>query len=254
MPSESIVERKRFQYSFRTIFVGTAILAVLFGAVVWIRYSQDLARTKQCAHNGWLLGIGIWNYAENRGNSFLPSAYTEDEQGRRMHSWRVLVYPYMFCSGPHGYRLDEPWNGPNNWKSFGTHIESTYRCPADLSEPRTATSYLAVVGPGTAWPGKDATHKDSIKGSSHTILLVEVTDSGIHWLEPRDLELITFDPTVNAQSGQGMSSNHAGGANVVFANGSVRCLSAATSPEVVKAALTVSRVGEAVESMRQEKK
>jgi prepilin-type processing-associated H-X9-DG protein len=67
--------------------------------------------------------------------------------------------------------------------------------------------------------------------------VVEVVNSGIHWMEPRDLELSNFDPTIDSRSGRGISSNHAAGANVAMADGSVRCLSPNTSPEVVKAML-----------------
>ena len=110
----------------------------------------------------------------------------------------------------------------------------------DLSEPRTATNIVAVVGPGTAWPGTTPScSKNCAKGTSQTALLVEVANSGIHWMEPRDLELGSFDPTIDSRSGRGISSNHAGGANVAIADGSVRCLSRDTAPEVVKAMIMV---------------
>ena len=41
------------------------------------------------------------------------------------------------------------------------------------------------------------------KGASQTALLVEVANSGIHWMEPRDLGRRSFDPTINSTSGRG---------------------------------------------------
>jgi prepilin-type processing-associated H-X9-DG protein len=93
--------------------------------------------------------------------------------------------------------------------------------------------------PSTLWPGTTPGNSEKIgKGASQTAFLVEVANSGIHWMEPRDLEMSSFDPTINSTSGRSISSNHVGGANVAFADGSVRCLSPHTSPEVLKAMLT----------------
>jgi prepilin-type processing-associated H-X9-DG protein len=247
MPIEPVIEHRPFQFTLRTMFIVMTVFAFLLGSVLWgIRYAQDSAQTKRCADTGKMLGIGIWNYADNRGHGSFPPAYTGDAQGRRMHSWRLLVYPYMFCIDVPEYRRDEPWDGPNNRKLHGdVQLANAYRCPADLSEPRTATNFLAVVGPGAAWAGTTPGYSTNrAKGNSHTALLVEAANSGIHWLEPRDLDLSTFDPTINGRSGRGISSRHAGGANVVFVDGSVRCLSADTSREVVEAMLTTGTAGD----------
>jgi prepilin-type processing-associated H-X9-DG protein len=50
-------------------------------------------------------------------------------------------------------------------------------------------------------------------------------NSGIHWMEPRDLHVLQMAPTINAKSGQGLSSAHNGGAHVLLADGAVRFLS-----------------------------
>ena len=59
-------------------------------------------------------------------------------------------------------------------------------------------------------------------GNSTTLLVVEVANSGIHWMEPRDLHVLQMAPTINAKSGQGISSRHTGGALVLFGDGSSR--------------------------------
>ena len=52
------------------------------------------------------------------------------------------------------------------------------------------TSYVAVVGPGTAWPGTGyASMKDLKDGVSNTIMVVEIANSDIHWMEPRDFPI-----------------------------------------------------------------
>jgi prepilin-type processing-associated H-X9-DG protein len=220
------------------MFIGMTIVAFLLGLVVWsIRYVEDLRQTERCGDNFKQAAIAILGY-EGETSRF-PSAYTVDARGRRMRSWRVSILPRFCCNWFFtGYRQDEPWDGPHNRKLEGEYLSHFYRCPADLSEPRTSTSVLAVVGPGTAWPGATpGCSKNCAKGASQTALLVEAANSGIHWMEPRDLELSQFDPTINSRSGRGISSNHAGGVNVVMADGSVRCLSPNTAPEVLKAML-----------------
>ena len=123
----------------------------------------------------------------------------------------------LFATFHHG----EAWNGPNNSKLQSVAIEE-YHCPQDVDSPATDTSYVAVVGPGTAWPdGAPANLKDITDGHADTILLVEVENSGIHWMEPRDLHIVQRAPGVNPAKGQGISSSHKHAANVCFADGHV---------------------------------
>ena len=220
----------------RTMFVGMTVFAFLLGLVVWyMRYLEDLRQLKTCIDNFKQTWVEIVNHDSCKSN--FPAAYTVDAQGRRMQSWRVSILPYCCYMGLYNqYHQDEPWNGPSNRTLGDDCALNYYRCPADLSEPRTATNIVAVVGPDTPWPGTTPSCLENCsKRASQTALVVEVANSGIHWMEPRDLELSNFDPTIDSRSGRGISSNHAGGANVAMVDGSVRCLSRNTAPEIVKA-------------------
>ncbi len=74
---------------------------------------------------------------------------------------------------------------------------------------------------------------------SNTIMLVEVANSGIHWMEPRDLDITKMAPTINPPAGQGISSNHSDSANVVFGDGSSHSLSEGQlTPEQLQALLS----------------
>jgi hypothetical protein len=112
------------------------------------------------------------------------------------------------------------------------------------------TSYLAVVGPETAWPGARAVSMAKIKdGSSNTILVVESHNTGIHWMEPRDLHTTQMPQSICPTQGQGICSLHGPKrelAQVVFADGSVRALTNDTPPTTVRALLTIAG-GEEVE-------
>lgn len=158
-----------------------------------------------------------------------------------MHSWRALLLPFL--DRPDlvaAYRLDEPWDGPHNRKLHATRMD-IFRCP-EAGRRSTETSYVAVTGPGTIW-GEDVpldwNESNSWDGLGQTIMLVEMTNSGIHWLEPRDLPLSETAPTINSQTGRGISSRHPGIAVVAFADGRVKPLADNLPPAVVRALLTV---------------
>ena len=82
----------------------------------------------------------------------LPPAYVADANGKPMHSWRVLILPYMEQSALYNrYKFNEPWNGPNNITLLNS-MPSIFACPSRFSNPTNLTSYVAVTGPGTMFP------------------------------------------------------------------------------------------------------
>lgn len=167
-----------------------------------------------------------------------------------MHSWRALILPYL---GPaswrvaHEYRFDEPWNGPNNRK-LASRMPEVFRCACSPPDSVT-TDYVAIVGPGTLWPGGNSgldakTFWNTLNKRVH---VVEAADARILWMEPRDLEVNKVPLAINAPGGGSISSRHpknslwAGprpaGANVAMADGSARWLPNETSPEELRAIL-----------------
>jgi hypothetical protein len=148
----------------------------------------------------------------------------------------VLILPYM--EGDHIYRqykFDEPWDGPNNRKLAELR-------PVNLAFPQSpkgavTTNYLAVTGPGTAWPldGKVG-NKDISDALENTILLVENSGAGVHWMEPRDLHFDTMDFTI--RSPRGLSSLY-GDPAIVTANDQVYRLNRTLKPDVLRAMLTI---------------
>jgi hypothetical protein len=114
------------------------------------------------------------------------------------------------------------------------------------------TSYVAIVGPETAWPDAKPVSMAKIKdGSSNTLLVVESHHSGIHWMEPRDLHTTQMSQQINSSQGQGIRSAHHpkqshGCAMGLFADGSVRVLDGDLAPATVRALMTIAG-GEDVE-------
>lgn len=176
------------------------------------------------------------------GADSLPPAYVADGSGRPMHSWRVLILPYLqpYVNEPSAYaqyRFDKPWDGPTNSR-LGDRIPHVYQCPTDAAASNGShfwTSYVAIVGQDTCWPGAEAIAiRDVSDGTSITLQVVEVRSSGIHWMEPRDLHVVQMAPTINPPAGQGISSAHEAGAHVTLADGSVRFIGNNLPPETVR--------------------
>lgn len=230
--------------SFSKFGCAAAILLFLVAAlglvVPAISRARQAARVNSCICRFKQLGLAILNY-ENTYKT-LPPAYIADAEGKPMHSWRVLILPYMEGNEIYKkYNFDEPWNGPNNSK-LADQIGSLYRCPEAHGDP-LQTNYVAVVGSQALWPGsKGRLISQVIDGTSKTISLVEVADSGIHWMEPRDL---TFDEAAQGVQVSGkpgaISSRHPGGANVGFADAHVIYLPLDISLKDLRAMLTADR-------------
>jgi hypothetical protein len=218
--------------------VGLSLLAFLL--VPTIKSPREDGPRNACLNNLHNLGLALANYHAAHG--CYPPAYLADTQGRRLVSWRVLLLPYLDNRQLYDEwkkHRDEPWNGPHNIKLSKQVLEFLH-CPSDTGLA-TDTSYVAVVGPGTIWPGTAQVGNSQIAdGVASTILLVEVANSGINWMEPRDLDFTNRAPGINSQSGLGVSSKHPAVALVLFADGRITTISDHISDADLQALLTIA--------------
>lgn len=244
---------KPFQFSLRHLLITMAVVAVPIAIFTQLDLDDIRPGTKRviCSNNLSQIGKGLLQYHVVRGR--FPAAYIADTKGRPMHSWRVKLLPYFRPDLHEQYRLDEPWDGPHN-RLLAQRVPSIYRCPSDsqVDANLQMTSYVAVVGPKTAWPDAKPVSVAQIKdGSSHTLLIVESHNSGIHWMEPRDLHTTQMSQQINSSQGQGIRSSHRpqqshGCAMGLFADGSVRVLGGDLPPATVRSLMTIAG-GEEVE-------
>jgi prepilin-type processing-associated H-X9-DG protein len=176
----------------------------------------------------------------NQAYGCFPPAYLADKNGKPMHSWRVLLLPYMDQKALYDmYRFNEPWDSANNRRVTDLAI-GLYQCSSEPDRKNPTTNYMMVVGPHMLSDGPHSkTLKEITDGTSNTIMVVEVADSGTWWAEPHDLNFEQMSFKINNSKRQGISSYHVGGVNVAFCDGSVRFLRDSTNPELVKAMLTI---------------
>jgi hypothetical protein len=155
----------------------------------------------------------------------------------------VLLLPFIDSQHLYEqYRFDEPWNSPNN-QQLGREIQSWLHCPSnDQANRLPVTDYVVVVGKDTLFPGAGTRSLSEITdGAENTILLVEIANSDIHWMEPRDLNVDEMSFAVNDQSRPSISAPHPAGPAVVFADRitSYR-LDATIRPETLRALTTIA--------------
>ena len=217
--------------------VVVAILAALLLPAV--SSAREAARRAACLNNLHQIALAMQNY--HTAHDTFPPAYLADKNGKPMHSWRVLLLPYLGQDALYRrYNFKEPWNSPGN-QAVTASLPPMFRCPSDSTINPTETNYVMIVGPQTISAGANAVKlKDITDGTSSTLMIVEVTGTGIHWAEPRDLKADAIDFSVDHRDGAGIGSQHPGGANAAFLDGSVRFLNGDTDPDDVRAMSTIS--------------
>ena len=195
-----------------------------------LRASREAARRTHCNKHLKILGLALHNYSDFYGS--LPPAYVADENGKRMHSWRVLILPYLDRADLYAaYRFDEPWDGPNNSK-LADQMPYLFRCPSSVQRDGM-TNYQCVTGPGTAFPGAHSVALSEITdGVSHTLLVTEVDRRSVHWMQPKDIPLDKAYQFLQDRA-------HTGGVHMLLCDGSVKFLNENVNAMTYRHLLTI---------------
>ena len=214
-----------------------ALLAVLFQPV--LEYSRIASHRRQCAANLRKIGVALLAYEQQYGT--LPPAYTEDKDGNRMHSWRVLILPFL---GPEEnalyseYRLNEAWDSDHN-KLLFAKMPAVYRCPADEidADHENDTSYLVYVGKQSAFPGTTTvSRKEILDDQRQTIYVIEAKGTSVVWTQPGDLQ----EGQQGLEQGVDVGGNHNHGLNVLLSTGEVRFLRDDVDAQQLRAMTTIN--------------
>jgi len=166
------------------LLVVAILVSVLLPAVQVTRSSPHwmycLNNVRQCI-------LAIWNYESAHGQ--FPPVWEVDDDGVPMHSWRVLILPFIEEGNLYSkYRFDEPWNGPNNSK-LANQMPDAYRCPS-VPFSTSQTTYKLVSDPEAFFNGSERrTLGDAVDGTSSMIVLVEDSEHPVNWMKPEGVSI-----------------------------------------------------------------
>ncbi|MFO7905457.1 MAG: DUF1559 domain-containing protein, partial [Pirellulaceae bacterium] len=102
---------------------------------------REATRRSQCVEHMKRITLAMLIY--ERDHRTLPPAYSADEDGNPLHSWRVLLLPDLGKQEQELYekiRIDEPWDSEHN-RQFHEKPVQFYRCPSDSVAGPGQTSY-----------------------------------------------------------------------------------------------------------------
>ena len=211
--------------------LGVLLLPVQFGLLLpaFQKVSQASARIYS-ANNLKQIALAMHSYHDANGT--LPPAAICDENGKRLLSWRVAVLPYTEEADLyHQFKLDEPWDGPNNSKLIA-RMPKTYGLLNDPATVTGSTYYRVFVGNGAAFDWCKGVPLTDFKGGKSNTILVAEAATAVPWTKPDELD---FDPNGPLPA---IGGHFSSGANVITADGAVHTIPQTMSPQTLKAAIT----------------
>jgi len=208
---------------FLMVVCGGILVALLLPAV---QQARQAARRMQSSNNMKHIAIALHNYHDTFGT--FPPAYIPDENGKPMHSWRVLILPFVEETYLYDqYDFDKPWDHPDNM-AVTTRLPVVYTSPffekadTDLG----LTPYVAISGPDTALGETEgAKIREVVDGTSRTVMFLENYAHPVFWAEPTDVS-----PDQILANYKRMATNPQMGINVSMVDGSVRFINENTQP------------------------
>lgn len=230
------------------IVVGVCVAVVLAcGGVLW--YAVVLAmRTfaserdrELCERQLDQLSVALEAY-DTQNNGY-PPAVTKDAAGKPMHSWRALLLPHLGedLTEQHAkqealaklYDLKQPWDSVGNAK-LAPRMPRMLSCPCDPAGWEHQTSYIGVVDPTTGQLGylPQGWVSASVPAGAK-IVVIELHESGVMWLEPRDL--VPGTPEAGKILDAAHTAGHYGGTHILLDDGSVHLLKGAELDTLLEA-------------------
>jgi prepilin-type N-terminal cleavage/methylation domain-containing protein len=206
------------------------LLAALFMPAT--RSAREAARRTQCKNNLKQIGLALHNYHDVY--DAFPPARTMTDAGRPLHGWRTFSLPYIDrYARLESIDLARPWDDPTNAETAARRL-LVYQCPSMELSPEL-TSSIGVVGPQACLRPVESLHyKDITDGTSNTLHTVDCAhDIAVPWMAPRDGGaefFLAFGPETELQ--------HAGGTQVLLADGAVRFISMDCDDEIRQALIT----------------
>jgi prepilin-type N-terminal cleavage/methylation domain-containing protein/prepilin-type processing-associated H-X9-DG protein len=261
------------------LLVVIAIIAVLIALLLpAVQAAREAARRTQCINNLKQIGLALYGYHDtfatfpSGGWIALP---TQPNTTNMNVGWSAVVLPWLEQAAVYnGLNLNFPYGNAVN-STNGHTVMTVYLCP---SEPRTTfwnqdtgdiffyadDDYGGMYGPrGLGNPtftnnpptgpmifNQPIPQSQITDGTSQTIQVGEAAEA-IHamWIDGHNIfdECCPINARPPTEFGEELTSQHPGGVNTLFADGSVHFLKNSTN-SVVLSALCTRATGEVVDS------
>jgi prepilin-type processing-associated H-X9-DG protein len=252
------------------LLVVIAIIALLIALLLpAVQAAREAARRAQCTNNLKQIGLALHGYHDG-SNTFPSGGWISVPSNPATASmnigWSAVILPWLEQRSLYdGLNLSWPYGNSVN-SSVGHIVVTGYLCP---SEPRTTLwaldvndifpyadgDYGGMYGPrGLAYPtdvndpprgtmlfNQPVSLAQILDGSSQTLLVGEDPEA-IHalWISGHNLfdECCPINARPKFEYGEELTSQHPGGVNALFGDGSVRFLKNTTNPVVLSALCT----------------
>ena len=231
----------------RTAIYSVALIPLILAAIWFIQPAVVKLKTQRdvtlCKRNLQQIAKALNSYAADYG--MYPPAVTYDASGQAMHSWRVLILPYLNERRLYdSYDMSKPWNAPEN-SHVQAQIPAVYVSPANKNIAIGESSYMLITGPGTLFPPKAPPLGPNAvpDGPANTILVVETNNRMTSWIEPVDLDMAKLPARIGMLNGIGGS--HANGATAAYVDGQAVFIPSDAAKPVIDGLITPAG-GEAV--------
>lgn len=235
------------------VAIGTALLLPA------VQQAREAARRTQAKNNLRQIALAMHNYHDVNGTFPAGTHPNEKLEVEERLSWMYLILPYIEQAALFD-QVDakQAWDSAANERIASTAIP-IYKHPSAPNHGGGVTDFVGLAGVGEDGPKLPVNNPkagifaydratrlaDITDGTSNTAAVAESDGQSRPWLQggPSTIRPLTQQPYINGPDGIGGITR--GGANVMFADGSVRFISENIDPSVFEALVTIQG-GEAV--------
>jgi hypothetical protein len=176
--------------------------------------------------------LAFHNYHDKQNK--LPPLYTENAEGKPLHSWRVLLLPYLEENELYKkIKLDEPWDSEHN-KQFHNVVVDAYKDPLQLK--KGMCRLVAIIG-SPMQPKVETSFADLEDGTSNTVAVVELREP-FCWMDPTaDITVEEFSKPLDGKD-VSIGNPNGNGIALGYWDSSTKRIPITTPPDILKAIAT----------------
>ncbi len=157
--------------------------------------------------------LALHQYHDAHGK--FPPAYTKDENGNPLTSWRVLILPQLGHQDIYNkYDQSKPWDSPENLPLSKSTPDALVN-PLIENATGGMTPFVAVAGPNTVLSTEKSHRFSDIRdGTASTAIFIEDLNHPVIWSQPVDLspeDLLarpSFEDNIHGGTQFGIADGH----------------------------------------------